>query len=151
MNHERSVAVVHPLMFLLRRVIYALTIIFFIQNLLFGVLITQAICMAMLAYALYENQWNESVINWQHIGNEIVIYTLCVILMLFNGTVDAQIRYHLGWVLCYICLAYIVLNSIVILFYSARLIRLLFRHKYPKKRSQRQMEKESRLAIKSLD
>ena len=54
-NHERNVAVMHPLMFLLRRVIYALVIVFMDDIMLWGVLIVMASCLIMLAYALSEN------------------------------------------------------------------------------------------------
>lgn len=45
----------HPLMFLLRRVIYALVIVFMDDIMLWGVLIVMASCLIMLAYALSEN------------------------------------------------------------------------------------------------
>ena len=56
-NHERNVAIVHPLMFLLRRVIYAIVIVFMGETMLFPVLIVMSCCLAMLAYALLEMQW----------------------------------------------------------------------------------------------
>ena len=51
-NHERNVAVVHPLMFILRRVVYALVIVFMEELMVFGVLVVMASCLIMLAYAL---------------------------------------------------------------------------------------------------
>lgn len=54
-NHERSVAVVHPLMYLIRRVTYALVIVFMDEIMVFGVLIVLVQCLLMLAYALAEH------------------------------------------------------------------------------------------------
>ena len=51
-NHERNVAVVHPLMFILRRLVYALVIVFMEEFMVFGVLVVMASCLIMLAYAL---------------------------------------------------------------------------------------------------
>ena len=53
-NTERNVAVVHPLMFLIRRVIYALVIVFMDEIPLWGVLIFMTCTLIMLAYALSE-------------------------------------------------------------------------------------------------
>ena len=54
LNHERNVAVVHPLMFLVRRVVYALVIVCMGEVMVAGVLIVMLSCLAMLAYALSE-------------------------------------------------------------------------------------------------
>ena len=46
-------------MFLLRRIIYALVIVFMDQIMIFGVLIVMYSCLLMLAYALSECQWQD--------------------------------------------------------------------------------------------
>ena len=56
-NHERNVAVVHPLMFLLRRIIYALIIVFMDEIMINAVLLVMFSSLIMLAYALTEHQW----------------------------------------------------------------------------------------------
>ena len=55
MNHERNVAVMHPLMFVLRRIIYALVIVFMDGEMIWGVVIVIVCCIVMLAYALSEH------------------------------------------------------------------------------------------------
>lgn len=62
-NHPRNVAVVHPLMFMLRRIIFALLIVHMDTVHTWGVLIFMSCTLAMLAYALAEHQWKNSVIN----------------------------------------------------------------------------------------
>lgn len=125
LNHERNVAVVHPLMFLLRRIIYAITIIFLAQETVFGVLVVMASCLIMLAYALTEWQWKEPLINCQHIGDEITIYIICLMLLLFSGFVESAMRNIVGWALIGLCVAYVVFNTIVSVCYSLRLLKLL--------------------------
>lgn len=56
-GHERNVAIVHPLMYFLRRIIYALVIVFMDEIPIWGVVITMVCCLIMLAYALHEKQW----------------------------------------------------------------------------------------------
>ena len=114
----------HPLMFVLRRIIYAITIIFMAQEMVFGVVIVMISCLITLAYALSEMQWKETIINYQHIGDEITIYIICVMLLLFSGFVDSAMRYNIGWALIGLCITYVVFNTIVSLYYSARLLIL---------------------------
>lgn len=54
-NHERNVAVIHPLMFMLRRIIYALVIVFMDKVMYYGVFIVMLSCLAMLAFACTEH------------------------------------------------------------------------------------------------
>ena len=56
-NHERHVAVVHPFMFLMRRIIYALVIVFMATIIFWGVWVVLLSCILMLAYACAELQW----------------------------------------------------------------------------------------------
>lgn len=62
-NHERNVALIHPLMFLTRRIVYALVIVFMSEVMFFGALIVMLSCLAMLVYALHEWQWKDRIIN----------------------------------------------------------------------------------------
>ena len=52
-NHEHNVAVVHPLAFVLRRILYALVIVFMVkQNVLFGALIMLVTCLVMIVFVV---------------------------------------------------------------------------------------------------
>ena len=63
LNHARNVAIVHPLMFTLRRIIYALSIVLIATLPLLGVWIMLVGTLLMLAYALVEWQWKARIIN----------------------------------------------------------------------------------------
>ena len=63
-NQERSSAIIHPLMFLLRRVVYALVIVFLVEAYLWGVFVVMFSCLCMLAFALTEFQWKDKIINF---------------------------------------------------------------------------------------
>lgn len=113
----------HPLMFMLRRVIYALVIVFMDKIMIFGVFIVMGCCLIMLAYALTEWQWKDRVINLQHVVNEGIIYTLCVVLLLYSNYVEeAQMRHLLGFALIGICILFVTFNTVIIIAYSVHLI-----------------------------
>ena len=63
-NHERYVAVIHPLMFLLRRIIYAVVIVYMAEQMICSVVVVMISCLIMLAYALSEWQWKDKFMNF---------------------------------------------------------------------------------------
>mmetsp|Transcript_288 Transcript_288/g.395 ORF Transcript_288/g.395 Transcript_288/m.395 type:complete len:90 (+) Transcript_288:4484-4753(+) len=87
MNHPRNVAIVHPLMFTLRRIIYALSIVLIPTVPLLGVWLMLVGTLVMLAYALTEWQWRSKLINSQHVFNEVITYLVCIYLLLFTNFV----------------------------------------------------------------
>ena len=121
-NHERNVAIVHPLMFLVRRVIYALVIVFLAHVMFWGVWFVMYSCLVMLAFALAEWQWREPIINYQHIIDEWFIYMLCLLLLCFSNYVSSSTRWMIGYIFILVCFIYIVFNTIVIFYCSLVLI-----------------------------
>lgn len=121
-NHERNVAVVHPLMFLMRRVIYALVIVFLDNVMWWGVFLVMLSCLVMLSYACTEWQWKDRIINYQHIFDECIIYCLCLLLLCFSNMIDAETRWLVGWWFIAICFIYIVVNTIIMLYYALKLM-----------------------------
>ena len=62
-NHPRNVALTHPLMFLVRRVIYALIIVTMDKVHYWNILLLMACTLVMLGYVLAEHQWQDRIIN----------------------------------------------------------------------------------------
>ena len=118
LNHERNVAVVHPLMFLLRRLVYAVVIVTLSETMFFGVLVVMLSCLVVLAYAVNEWQWQEGLINQQHIVDECCIYVCCVFLLLFSNFVETDTRYGLGYSLIAFIFLYVIYNTVVIVVYA---------------------------------
>jgi hypothetical protein len=82
------VAIVHPLSFLLRRIVYAVVIICSTEeNVFFGALILLLTCTFMMTFVALEAQWEDRLINSQHLINESYFYLLCAALMLFSGII----------------------------------------------------------------
>lgn len=65
LNHSKNATVIHPLCFLLRRIVYALTIVFMRNGAsgLWCVLVTMAHTLFMLGYSWAERPWKDSTIN----------------------------------------------------------------------------------------
>ena len=81
-------AIVHPLAFLLRRVLYAIVILFFVEEAaFFGALLLLLTCFIMMVLVVVEAQWEDQLINRQHMVNEVFFYLLCISLILFCGVV----------------------------------------------------------------
>ena len=137
LNHARNVAVVHPLMYTLRRVIYALTIVLIATLPLIGVWIMLASTLIMLAYALLESQWKAGIINHQHVFNEIITYFVCLYLLLFTNLVSAETRVYLGYLLLGFFLCFIVYNTIIMLLCLCHAIKLLLRRCVTKSRREK--------------
>lgn len=85
-NHAHNVALFHPLLFILRRILYSFVIIFTVgANVMFGALLMLVSTLFMLTFVATEAQWKDKYVNWQHFANEAVFYVLCLGLMNFCG------------------------------------------------------------------
>ena len=143
LNHPRNVALVHPVMFSIRRIIYALSIVLLAQYALFGVWILLVGTLFMLAFAITEWPWNDVVINLQHIFNEVVTYFVCIFLLCFNSYLDAQMRYNLGYMLIGIVSIFLVYNGVIMLRKVSKLCQMLLK-KWRVHRQQRKLWAEAR-------
>lgn len=56
-NHPRKVAIVHPILYLVRRLIFVATAIYFVQMPLFSMLAFMSLTLVILAQSLHEKQW----------------------------------------------------------------------------------------------
>ena len=149
MNHPRNVAAVHPLMFLLRRVVFAIAIVFMDQMPVWGILIFMSMTLIMLGYVLSEHQWKDRVINNQHIFNECILYILSVMMLLFSNFVDPEMRYKLGFFLIAIVFIFVVCNLVIMIVFSCKLLILIIRRQYYKL-SRRKLGKEVKKIVDDL-
>ena len=80
-------AVVYPLAFILRRVLYSVVIVFMAgeNQVYFGSLLLLLSSLAMIVIVATEAPWKDSLVNRQHFGSEAVFYFLCVALICFSG------------------------------------------------------------------
>ena len=65
-NHPHNVAIVHPIAFILRRVLYSIIIVFMAReelSILFGILLLLMTSVFMSVMISLESQWEDSLIN----------------------------------------------------------------------------------------
>ena len=115
MNHPRNVALVHPLMFTIRRIIYALIIVFMFKAPLLGTWIMLWGTLAMLAYVSVEMQWKSKIINIQHIFNEVTMYIVCIHLLMFTNFVNGVTRVFFGYLLIGFFVCFLIYDAILML------------------------------------
>ena len=124
-NHPRNVAVAYPIMFLLRRILYAAVILFTLKVPFLGVITLMLACLGVLAFVLSETQWEDSIINQQHIVNEIALYiVLCHVVIFCGLTPTAASASIVGWSTIGVLLTTIIYNIAVILYCSIRYLKL---------------------------
>lgn len=95
LNHPHNVAIVHPLSFVLRRVLFALLITSSTaESALFSATLLLLTCLFMMAIVCSEAPWVDSLINQQHFVNEVVLYVICACLMVFSGVITSTEQAH---------------------------------------------------------
>lgn len=113
-NHPNNAAVIHPLTFMLRRIVYAAIAIFMLQLPIIGTYILCLICIAVLAYTFIEQQWEDSLIAAQHIVNEIALYLILLVVLTCNIPLVPAASNLLSWSIIFGVLATLVFNMVII-------------------------------------
>ena len=127
-NHPRNVAVVYPTLFVMRRVIYVIVILFLTQLPFLAVIIMMLTCLVMLSFVFTEAQWEDSIINQQHVINEIAFYLVLLHVVSFVGLTPAPATTAiLGWSLIATLLATIAYNIGMLIYLSLRYFKMTFK------------------------
>ena len=130
-NHPHSAAVVHPLIFLIRRILYSAIVLFMIQLSMIGAYILALVCLGMIAFIMVEKQWEDSLIAWQHVINEVALYLLLLAAITSALPLPGALISSLGWFMIVIFLATLIFNIVILAYYVTVHLRLLckrYRH-----------------------
>ena len=127
LNHAHNVAIVHPLMFAIRRIIYALSIVLLPTASFSGIWIMLIGTLVMLGYATTEWQWNSRLITSQHIFNEITTYIVCLYLLMYSNFVSVDVRVGLGYSCLGLFMCFLVYNSIIMMWLFCINLRLFLK------------------------
>ena len=76
LNHPENVAMVHPLFFMLRRVLYAAVIVGLARYGALGAILVQVACLVQLCLLCSFWSWSDPLINAQHLGSEIALHMI---------------------------------------------------------------------------
>ena len=123
-NSPHNVALIHPLMFMMRRILFAVCIVFLDEVEVLSSVIFMYMTLTMLAYVLTEQQWQYGVINNQHIFNEIVLYILSLLMLCFTNWLSPLVRYSIGFVMITVVLIFVIYNIIIMLLFACKLMIL---------------------------
>lgn len=125
-------------MFMVRRIIYALLIVWADDSQLFATLAFMLCTLAMLAYGLSEAQWHDSLANWQHAFNEVTLYAFSVFLLLFCHTfLPTETRLQVGHAMIMVFVCFVSINTVLILAQTCRAMVKCTRHCVLKRRRKR--------------
>ena len=82
----------------------------------------------MLGFVLAEMQWKETILNIQHIVNEIAFYAVCLALVLYSGMVEYPIvKASIGWTLIGLVSLTLCFNVTVMAVHSFKFAKLLLK------------------------
>lgn len=115
-NHPHSAAVMHPLMFLLRRILYSAIVIYFVSLPIVAVYVLIVACLIMLAYVIVEKQWEDSLISWQHIFNEVALYLVLLAVIGSTLPIFSEVVSPVGWFMITVFISILIFNLIIIAF-----------------------------------
>ena len=125
-NHPKNLALVYPMIYLLRRILFTLLILFGSELPFMSVVIMMLGCVAMLALVHSEQPWDETIINYQHIVNEVVFYLILLIVLVFCGLNPTSVSgSFLGWSLIAILFMTLTFNIIIICYLTIRRMKLI--------------------------
>lgn len=125
-NDPRQISVFYPFIYLMRRVVYVVLILFMAELPFISVVILLLWCLATLCLIWTEAQWEDVLINVQHAVNEIALYLILVQLSIFCGlTPTPHTALILGWTLITTIILTVFFNLLVITYMSICWMRLL--------------------------
>lgn len=116
-NHPLNASIVHPLLFLLRRILYSIVVTCIAgHRMLLSAYLMLFATFTMLLLATTALPWIESRINQQHIINEVAFYIMCTGLIAFAGAITDPVHANtLGWLLIALFTALVFYNLYMIM------------------------------------
>ena len=116
---KTQILTMHISLFLVRRVILAAFLVFGGKFAYWGLQIMIATCILMLWILVSYEQWRFEVIQIQHIINELTLYVLCWMLLIFQGAfpqVNDIVYETLGWYMLAFLVLFVFFNLLVIIY-----------------------------------
>ena len=154
-NHPHNGAVIHPLAYLIRRILFACAIVFLAHANVgqFGAIALLLTALFMLCFAAAESQWEDKPIRVQHILNECVFYLFCIVLICFPGSLMSPLScFNAAFMLIGLFVVFVLYNVGFILYQMIQFLRLLkrrFWHKFYSKKVPVKADKPSKNKVLS--
>ena len=81
LNAEHNSAVIEPLLFLTRRLVYAIAIVYMQHSPQVMTAIMMSMSLIVLVFTVYERPWKEAEMNFLAVVNEAFLYSLLVLVL----------------------------------------------------------------------
>ena len=114
LNHPHNATVVHPMIFILRRITYAAIVLFMFNTSMIGAYLLSVICIGVILFVIIEKPWKDSFIARQHIFNEIALYMILCAAISCSLPMSSEMSTYLGWVMIYLIQAVMTTNFVII-------------------------------------
>lgn len=117
LNHPHSAHIVHPLVFLVRRVIYSAIVIFMLTIPLIAAYLLCMMSLFLIAFTIIEKQWNDQMMLKMHLVNEISLYLILLIAIVSSLPLHTEAVSPVGWSIIALTMSNLLFNvsTIVIL------------------------------------
>ena len=102
LNHPHNATIVHPMIFILRRITYAATVLFMANASILGIYLLSVICIGVISFVILEKPWKDSFIAKQHIFNEIALYMIFSAAIACTLPISYEMSNYLGWGMIYL-------------------------------------------------
>ena len=134
LNTQRNSAAIYPIIFLLRRVLLAFTVVFIAEsNSYAGLILFMWATMFMAGYTCCEKPWSDHLMNKQHLWNEAGIYLFCLFMTYFTGeSENHSARFTMGYVFIGFFVVWLAVNLITVIWQAVAFARRLMKRGYVK-------------------
>ena len=127
LNHPHNATVVHPSIFILRRITYAATVLFMFNTSIITAYLLSVICIGVIAFVVIEKPWKDSFIAKQHILNEIALYMIFSAVISCSMPMSSEVSTYLGWTMIYLIQAVVAMNLVAIAYSTSAHTKLFIK------------------------
>ena len=133
---KRKEALIYPFLFILRRIVFMITVIFMAHFTWSQIAVNFASSFAMVIYFGFVWPFENHGLTKIEIFNEVITILLCYFMLCFTDWVQkAEIRYAIGWIFILVISLHLGLHLIILLHNTYMIVKQKAREKLYKKKS----------------
>lgn len=131
LNSEHNSAVVYPLLYMVSRVVYALSIVYLSNTPQVATLIVLSCTILLICFTLHERQFKDSMMNNLAIINDVLLYLVLVLSLSCScvTTADMTEKKILGWTMIVVVTLSVHINFITATVQAIRHIKLMYQRR----------------------
>ena len=135
-HDKRKAALLYPLLFVLRRILFVITVILFDDFVWLQIATQYACCVLMIIYYGYVWPFENHTVTKLEILNEVLTLFLCYFMLCFTDWVpDSSMRYYIGWLFIATVSIYLLITIGLLLINSITLLKERAKGNYSKQKN----------------